>query len=218
MSTMSTVTSWSGGKDSAYAYGETDLDVRELLVTYSMEDLRTGMHGLRVDAVEAQAEAMGLQLNAVATPSDDEGYADVMEAVMEEYVSRGFSRVLYGDINLEDVRGYREANLAEVEGLEGVWPIWGRDTREVALAVAEGYDVRVVSAHDDLEWMVGRRYTRGLLDELPEDVDPCGENGEFHTYVYDAPYFDEAVSHGVGKTVERELSNGDTYHYVDIEV
>lgn len=215
---MAVVASWSGGKDSAYALMETDLDVEELLVTYSEDDGRTGMHGLQVEAIEAQADAMHLPINAVATPADDQGYSTVMGTVMEEYVDRGFARVLYGDVYLEDVREYREGNLADVDGVEGVWPNWGSDTHEIAEAVAEGYGARVVSARDDLEWMVGRRYTRGLLDELPEDVDPCGENGEFHTYVYDASYFDEAVSHGVGETVERELSNGDTYHYVDIEV
>lgn len=173
------------------------------------------MHGLRVEAVEAQAEAMDVPLKVVEVPDDDVSYRERMEEAMSNLRARGFTDVVFGDVHLEDVRCYREEHLGEVEGR---WPIWGRDTGELAMRAAEELSAVVVCAPERLNHLVGEEYDVGFVESLPEDVDPLGENGEFHTYVHDAPFFAEPVAHELGERVEKTLADDSTYHYVDVRV
>lgn len=242
---MNTLLSWSGGKDAAFAHhclatGKTappsgptdadtidpadttdpaDCDVVELLTTTSAETGRTGMHGVRPELVEAQADALGLPLNLVelpADPSNDE-YEAVMAETMQNAADRGIDCVAFADLFLEDVRAYREARLAEGP-IPGVWPIWGMDTRDVAdRFIDAGFEAYLVAVDDRVldASFAGRRFNRELLTDLPASVDPCGENGEFHTFVTDGPQFAHPVEVELGETVTRE-SGGIDFHYRDL--
>jgi len=219
------VLSWSGGKDAALALGairdsdDPEVEVERLLTTVSAETDRVTMHGVRPDLVRRQASAAGLPLDLVelpADPSNDE-YERVMAATMRGYADRGIDRVVFADLFLEDVREYRESNLAD-SPLRGHWPLWGRDTADLAATfLSRGFSATVVcvdgSALD--RSFVGRPFDRSFLADLPEAVDPCGENGEFHTFVHDGPTFDRPVRVETGRRVTREVQ-GVEFHYCDL--
>lgn len=233
---MNTLLSWSGGKDAAFAHhclatgqavdaesaGGTDpadCDVVELLTTTSAGTGRTGMHGVRPELVEAQADALGLPLTFVELPAEstNEQYEATMAEAMRAAADRGIDRVAFADLFLEDVRAYREERLAQGP-VPGVWPIWGLDTRDVAERfIAAGFEAVVVAVDGRVldASFAGRRFDRELLADLPDGVDPCGENGEFHTFVTDGPQFASAVGVELGETVTRE-SGGAEFHYRDL--
>jgi uncharacterized protein (TIGR00290 family) len=216
--------SWSGGKDAAYAldvYGPENVDA--LLTTVNGESERISIHGVRRQLLEKQAEAMGLPLETFDT-SDVETMADYDRLVSEFYRRETYGKVVFGDIFLEENRERREER-ASGEGLEAKFPVWGEDTTEMAQDILDsGFKavvVRVNAEHfDSPSDFVGRRYDEEFLEDLPPTVDPCGENGEFHTFVYDGPVFDWPVLQGpleshVGKEEVREI-DGSSAHYVDI--
>lgn len=218
-----TVVSWSGGKDSALMLaellGDPDVEVVELLTTVGAETDRSSMHGVRRELYDRQAEALGLPIRYVPIPEEGSNatYEERMAAVTEEYADRGVEAMAFADLYLEDVRAYREDRL-EGTGIAGAWPLWGRETGEVAEAfVAAGFRATVVCVEDGRlgPRFLGRVYDRALLDDLPDDVDPCGENGEFHTFVHGGPTFEVPVPVETGETVTRELGDG-VYHYVDL--
>lgn len=213
------VYSWSGGKDSALAYqvlGD-EVDVVELLTTVG-ENGRTSMHGVRSELIRRQAAEMDVPVRFVEVPREagNEEYEAVMRDVMGGYVEDGVREVVFADIYLEDVRRYREDNL-EAVGLEGRWPLWGRDTMELVERFFElGFRATTVCVNSRLgAERVGREFSREFLDDLPVDVDPCGENGEFHTFVRDAPYYTSSVGIEVGEVVER-VPGDETYFYCDL--
>ncbi|WP_248516541.1 adenine nucleotide alpha hydrolase [Salinarchaeum laminariae] len=214
-----TVLSWSGGKDAAYALSELragDDEVVELLTTVAGDTGRSSMHGVRRSLYERQAAALGADLRIVTLPPEpkDDTYESVMGEVVAEYANRGIDRLAFADLFLEDVRQYREDRLAE-SPVDPTFPIWGQSTDEQATAFLEaGFRAVVVAVDGDRldPSFAGRPFDREFLDSLPETVDPCGERGAFHTFVWDGPIFHEPVPIDVGETVAKPVGDG-TYHY-----
>jgi uncharacterized protein (TIGR00290 family) len=194
------VVSWSGGKDAALALAEArrTAEVVGLFTTVTAEDGRVGMHGVPGDLVRRQAEALGLPWTPVAVPAacPNAVYEAAVRAALSRFREAGVTGVVCGDLFLEDVRRYREERLFG-DGLRGVFPLWGVGTGELARRfLASGFravlccvDTRVLD-----ESFAGRWYDGRLLEDLPEGVDPCGENGEFHTFVCDGPGFARPVA------------------------
>jgi len=203
---------WSGGKDSAMALSavlrDPALHVEALVTTVTEGYERISMHGVRCALLEAQAQAIGLPLEQVRIPqqASNESYETQMRALLERYLARGVRRVVFGDLFLEDIRAYREQQLAKL-GMAGIFPLWRKDTRKLAQAcIDEGWKVILVCVDPrQLDPMFcGREFDWRFLADLPVQVDPCGENGEFHTFVYDGPIFQRPVEFAKGAVVERD--------------
>jgi uncharacterized protein (TIGR00290 family) len=217
------VVAWSGGKDCALALHElreAGREVVELLTTINREYDRSSMHGVRRALYERQASALGLPINLVPLrpePSNDE-YERLMARELERYRNRDVRQVVFADLFLEDVREYRERQLAELD-VEGVWPLWGRDTGDLVERFLDlGFEAIVVTADAELfdASMVGCPFDGDFLSALPADVDPCGEHGEFHTFVWNGPVFDRPVPVAVDETVTRPVGDG-AFHFADLE-
>jgi uncharacterized protein (TIGR00290 family) len=204
------IVSWSGGKDGMLALHEarSDYDIVGLLTTVTEEYDRVSMHGVRTRLLEQQTEALGLPLEKVLIPPTcvNAEYEARMGAALARYRAAGVSAVLCGDLFLEDIRRYREEKLF-AGGLTGVFPLWGRDTGELARRLlALGFravlccvDTRALAAE-----FAGRLFDEALLADLPPGVDPCGENGEFHTFVFDGPGFRRPVPFMLGERTLRD--------------
>ncbi len=211
---------WSGGKDSALALHELrragEYAVAALLTTVTEGYDRVSMHGVRRSLLERQAASVGLPLTQVSIPRNcsNEEYAARMARACEGLKGRGIHAAASGDIFLADVRAYREGQLAEV-GMRGVFPLWGRDSAQLARAfVAEGFAAVTVCVDAQAlgaEW-AGRTYDAAFLADLPPGVDPCGENGEFHTFVHDGPLFTERIAWVRGEVELRD----DRFYYCDL--
>lgn len=203
---------WSGGKDSAMALyvllQQKDICVSGLLTTVTEGYERVSMHGVRLELLRRQAESIGLPLEEVRIPPQcvNPIYEARMEMAMRSAYEEGIRRIAFGDIFLEDLRAYREKNLAKVR-MEAIFPIWKRNTIELARSfVSNGFRARTVSIDPrKLEGsFAGRELTADFFRDLPPNVDPCGENGEFHTFVFDGPIFREPVKCKTGEVVERD--------------
>jgi uncharacterized protein (TIGR00290 family) len=213
---------WSGGKDAALALqrlrDRADVRVVELLTT--REGDRTKAHRLRPGVVERQADAAGLPLAFVDLPAgaDNDAYEAGLQRAFAAAAERGVDAVAYADLHLADVRSYREGLLADAP-VEGCWPVWGEDTAALADAFVEaGFAATLVAVEDDAlgPGYAGMDYADALA-QLPEGVDPCGENGEFHTVVTDGPVFDRGVQVELGDlTTEAGEHAGRTVHYRDV--
>jgi len=203
---------WSAGKDSALALYELLKDpayrVQALLTTVTREYDRVSMHGIRRALLEEQARALGLPLEEVfiAAHGSNEDYEAAMAAALARYKEAGVTLVAFGDIFLEDVRAYRERNLARA-GLGALFPLWKRDTRQLAHSLTH-LGFRAVTTCVDTHALdarfAGRTIDEQFLAELPDSVDPCGENGEYHSFVSAGPIFRHPVAYTVGETVLRE--------------
>ncbi len=198
---------WSTGKDSAWALHESD-DITALVTTVTPTFGRVAVHGTRIEILEAQAEAAGLPLHTVELPypcSNDE-YVAAVHPLIERARGAGVREMAFGDLFLEDVRAYRES-LLDGTGITPAFPLWGRDTGELMEEMLEaGLEAYVVSLDPRKvpRGMAGRPLDRTALEVLPDDVDPCGENGEFHTCVVAGPVFDARIDVEPGEVVERE--------------
>jgi uncharacterized protein (TIGR00290 family) len=202
---------WSGGKDSALALlalRRDDVEVAALVTTVTEGYDRISMHGVRRELLHRHADATGYPLVEVAIPPD------CVNADYEERMARAFAAppldgvdcVAFGDLFLEDVRAYREERLAQA-GRRALFPLWGRDTRELAREFVQGGFEAFVCCLDPRRLdpaFAGRAYDERLLAELPDDVDPCGEHGEFHTFVHAGPVLDEPVQCRTSEVVERD--------------
>lgn len=207
--------SWSGGKDSALALhalqSEGRYEVVGLLCTVSQEYGRVSHHGVREELVEMQAEALGLPLHKLLVPPQRDvpcmhgRYQEMLREVLEEFRSRGIRHVAHGDIHLADLRAYRERNLRQVD-MQGVFPLWGRQPRDlVRELVALGFRATVCCVEPVLgRSFVGQELGESFFGRLPPGVDPCGEHGEYHSFVWDGPVFREPVGVRVGEIVERD--------------
>jgi uncharacterized protein (TIGR00290 family) len=203
---------WSGGKDSAMALFELQNSRRyriaALLTTVTEQYDRISMHGVRRALLEQQAESIGLPLRKVLiSPAcvNDE-YETKMRAALADFQKCGVATVAFGDIFLEDLRAYRESNLAKA-GMKGLFPIWKQDTRELVLRFLRlGFRAVVVCVDGKAldKSFAGRAIDEQFLRELPGGVDPCGENGEFHSFVFDGPLFRRPVRFSTGEVVLRE--------------
>ena len=201
--------SWSGGKDSVLALYElgkgADYQPEGLLTTISSPSDRVNMHGVRRALIEQQARSLGLPVELVSIPAGatDEQYQSVMLQVLLKYREIGIWSVVFGDVFLEDVREYRQSRLSKLE-MKGVFPLWQKNTLQMAQefidtgfrAVITCVDMNVLDGS-----FVGRSFDHGFLSELPANTDPCGENGEFHSFVYDGPLFQHEVLHEKGEVV-----------------
>lgn len=203
------ILAWSGGKDSALTLCKLQrayrTEVIHLLTNIDAESGRALAHHIPLALLQAQAESVGLPLSVVDLPPNPPN--DVYEERIEEALAalRGpkIDQVAFGDIYLEDVRDYREAHLARI-GMKGVYPLWGRESPGLAQEMLD-LGVRAIVCCVDTTLLdasfVGRTYDADFLKDLPRYVDPCGENGEFHTFVYDGPEFQRPVSFDVGLTM-----------------
>ncbi len=202
---------WSGGKDSALALRalrRASVDVHALLTTVTEQYERVSMHGVRRELLRRQAEAVGLPLVEVPIPPEcpNEVYEERMAHALASPPLDVLDAVAFGDLFLEDVRAYREERLAAA-GKRAVFPLWGADTTALAHAfVSDGFRARVVCLDPKRldRTCAGRAYDSAFLADLPAGVDPCGENGEFHTFVHSGPLFDRPVACTAGEVVERD--------------
>jgi uncharacterized protein (TIGR00290 family) len=202
--------SWSGGKDSCLALYEMQKTraVEALLTTITREFERISMHGVRRVLLERQAESLGLPLReiGISKGADNEEYEANMGAAFADYRNRGIDEVVFGDLYLADIRAYRDRLLAR-HRMTGLYPLWGRDTaRLIRDFLALGFQCAVVCvdpAKLDRRF-AGRIIDAQFLSELPRDVDPCGENGEFHTFVFDGPNFRRRIEFRFGEIVLRD--------------
>ena len=206
------IVSWSGGKDSALSLHEIqknkDCEILALLTTVTEDYDRISMHGVRRVLLERQADLLGLNLEKMLISKDttNEECESKMEEILTKYLELGISAVVFGDIFLESLREYREDNLSKI-GMEGIFPLWKRDTTELAHTFID-MGFKAITTCVDSEFLgkefVGRTFDEQFLSELPAGIDPCGENGEFHSFVYDGPIFREQVSCTKGEIVLRD--------------
>jgi uncharacterized protein (TIGR00290 family) len=200
---------WSGGKDSALAVWSLrrqGVEVIALITTVTEQFDRVSMHGVRRELLTRQAAALGIPVVTVPIPPDcsNDLYDARMATTLASMPLRGVEEVAFGDLFLQDIRAYREERL-ERAGKRGVFPLWGRDTAELAREfIAAGFEATVVCVDPrrlDASF-AGRAYDDTLLADLPDDVDPCGEHGEFHTFVHAGPIFAAPIGCRVGDVLE----------------
>jgi len=209
---MRTLLSWSSGKDSAWALcrlrQNPEIEVVGLLTTVNSEFHRVAMHGVRREVLRAQAQAAGLPLWEVPLPwpCSNDVYESRMKTVCERALAEGVKAIAFGDLFLRDIREYRERQLAST-GLRPVFPLWEMPTHELAREmIAAGLRAKIscVDTRVLAREFAGRDFDEELLRALPAGVDPCAENGEFHTCVYAGPMFEKPLRLTAGETVERD--------------
>lgn len=200
---------WSGGKDSALCLHKIlinkNFDIQFLFTTLNGKNKRISMHGVSEHLLDMQAESINLPLKKLYLPefTSMEEYNAKMTEILQKLKYEGISHSVFGDIFLEDLRKYRENQLSKL-GIKAEFPLWGQKTHEVANAfIDKGFKAIIVSV--DIRYLdqsfAGRIYDQSFLDDLPDGVDPCGENGEFHTFVFDGPIFKNSVMFEKGSIV-----------------
>ena len=211
---------WSGGKDSAMSLYELQstqsYKVLALLTTVTEDYDRISMHGVRSVLLERQAGSLGLPVEKIyiTKNASNEEFESKMKDKLLYYQSQGVLSVVFGDIFLEDLRKYREENLLRI-GMRGIFPIWKKNTTELAHKFIDlGFKAVITCVDSNVldKSFVGREFDRQFLSKLPHTVDPCGENGEFHSFVYDGPIFREEISHQKGEVVLRD----NRFYYCDL--
>lgn len=210
---------WSGGKDCALALHEIQIngkyEILSLLTTVTEDYDRVSMHGVRRVLLEQQAESIGLPLEIVfiSKETSNEEYELKMRDALTRFQKAGVSSVVFGDIHLEDLRKYREENLAKI-GMKGIFQLWKKDTA-VLPSTFINLDFKAIVTCVDAKVLdqkfVGRIIDDRFLTELPPDVDPCGENGEFHSFAFDGPVFKKRIRFTIGEVVLR-----DSFYFCDL--
>lgn len=209
---------WSSGKDSALALykilQEEQYDIIGLLTSINTQYQRISMHGVRVALLEAQAKSIGLPLHKLEIPEMPtmEIYDEVMKNKMLELQSAGVTHSVFGDIFLEDLRKYREEKLA-VAGIEGIFPLWKKDTSALIQEfLSLGFKTIVTCVNERYldQSFVGRIIDEQFIKDLPDNVDVCGENGEFHTFTFDGPIFSQPIAFEIGEIVHRKYERPKT--------
>jgi uncharacterized protein (TIGR00290 family) len=211
--------SWSGGKDSAMALNELAKNgqpVAYLLSTVTKDYDRVSMHGVRRSLLERQSESIGIPLEEVflSKKSSNAEYEERMSEKLSYLKANGVTTIGFGDIFLADLRKWREERTKSI-GMDCVFPIWKRDTRELASTFIRLGFKAVIACVDSKalgKEFAGREFDGALLSDLPKGVDPCGENGEFHTFVYDGPIFKDGIEFNRGEVVLRESR----FYYCDL--
>ncbi len=220
------ICSWSGGKDSTLALykalKEDKYDVLCLLTTINKDLKRIAMHGIRETLLDQQADSLGIPLEKVrvSDKSPNNEYESKMEEIYLKYKAQGVHKVIYGDIFLEDLRTYRQSHLKRI-GMTGKYPLWKRDTKELIHEfLSLGF--KTMTCCVETRWLdqdkVGQLIDQSFIDQLPSDVDPCGENGEFHSFCYDGPLFKKKISFTIGEKTYKEVTHGLTkgFWYCDL--
>lgn len=187
---------------------QSDVRITALVTTFNQEANRVAMHAVRRSLVEAQAQRIGVPLWAVELPwpCSNAEYEEITSGVWRRALAEGIAAVAFGDLFLEDIRAYRERQL-EGTGLEPLFPVWKIPTRQLARdMISAGVKAKVTCVDPSKldRSHAGRDYNLAFIESLPEEVDPCGENGEFHTFVYDAPFFTRPIKVQLGEIVERD--------------
>ncbi|MGM9475832.1 diphthine--ammonia ligase [Pedobacter sp. GSP4] len=205
----SCIFNWSGGKDSTlalhYALQDPTIEIRYLVTTLTDKYNRVSMHGVREALLIKQAESIGIPLYQIRLGEmpDMETYDEAMKMHLSKFKAEGITHSIFGDIFLEDLRAYRENKLAEI-GMEAIFPLWKKDTK---LLIDEflnlNYKTIIVCTQQNLESICGELITRSLIDKLPVEIDPCGENGEFHTFAFEGPVFKQNIDFTPGEKVFR---------------
>jgi uncharacterized protein (TIGR00290 family) len=214
------IVAWSGGKDSALALYEIlnakSYEVLELLTTVTEDYDRISIHGVRRVLLEQQARSLGFALEKmlISKGASDEEYEREMVRILARHSSSGVFSVVFGDIFLENVRKYREVIISKV-GMKGIFPLWKRNTRQLARTFIDlGFKAVITCVDSNFlgKDYAGRMFDEQFLSDLPPNVDPCGENGEFHSFVYDGPIFSKRVPFIKGEIVLRE----NRFYYYDL--
>ena len=205
---------WSSAKDSALALYKIlqnpDYNLDLLVTTINKDFDRVSMHGLRKELLFKQVESIGINLKTIAFPADVTMslYAEIMKQAMDSLLEKGYTHSVFGDIFLEDLKAYRDAKLAEVN-ISGVYPLWKKDTKKILQEFLDlGFKAITVCVNAKLlgEEFVGRVIDKQFIEDLPKNVDVCGENGEFHTFVFDGPIFKFPIDFSVGEKVLRSYT------------
>lgn len=206
------ILAWSGGKDSSFALyqllQDPTIEVKYLLTTLNSEVKRISMHGVREELLDAQSKSLGIPLLKVwIHDASYETYETQMEKTLLKAKAEGIETVAFGDIFLEDLRKYREENLAKV-GMKAIFPLWKKNTAELANQfIASKFRTILCCTNDAFlgERFVGEEFTESFLNALPEKCDPCGENGEFHTFCFDGPIFKFPIPFHLGEKIFKPL-------------
>jgi uncharacterized protein (TIGR00290 family) len=212
--------SWSGGKDCALALYELlragDFEIVALLTTITEDYDKVSMHGIRTALIDLQGKALGIPVEKVHLANDaaNKEYEERLTKTLTRYKEQGVKSFAFGDLYLDEVRKYREKNLARI-AMEAVFPLWGRDTNLIAQQFINSAFKAVVTCVDSRtldKTFIGRSIDKQFLSELPVSVDCCGENGEYHSFVYDGPIFNQRISHQTGQVVLRD----NRFYYLDL--
>jgi uncharacterized protein (TIGR00290 family) len=205
---------WSGGKDSSlsqyYILQSKEYDIRYLVTSVNSKFNRISMHGVRQELLRRQAESLGLPLHMIMIPEMPtmEIYDNLMEQTLKKFKEEGIEYSIFGDIFLEDLKKYREEGLSRVE-IKGVFPIWKIPSAKLVREFIDlGFKAVLVCVDEKIldRSFVGRPIDHALLKDLPANVDPCGENGEYHSFVYDGPIFHHPVAFDFGEVVHRDYA------------
>ncbi len=200
------ILAWSGGKDSALALSQLQADDRyeivSLLTTFTHDYERVSMHGVRRDLIVQQAELLGIPLaeSWINKGAGNASYEAALSTTLSKFQTQGVQTIAFGDLYLEDIRAYRD-NLTTRLGMSSLYPVWGEETLSLALRfIADGFKATTccVDTKQIPEEFCGRRLDSEFLNSLPESADPCGENGEFHTFVFDCPLMSSPIEIEVG--------------------
>jgi len=212
-----TILNWSGGKDAAltlhYLLQNDTIKVTSLLTAINKKRRRITMHGVHESLLNAQAESIGLSVEKIELPENIsmEKYSGIINSIAEKHFKNNISKYAYGDINLEDLKSFRNKELAK-SGIEGVYPLWGRNTLDLAKEfISLGFKAIIVAISSDKldDSFVGRTFDLELINDLPKTVDPCGENGEFHTFVFDGPIFKRPIGFSRGAVTSKSYTPSD---------
>jgi uncharacterized protein (TIGR00290 family) len=213
--------SWSTGKDSAWTlyklFQSKKYQVTTLFTTVNQKQDRVAMHSTRSSILSVQAKSLGLHLEIVEIPEPCSNieYESAMKNLIEKSKIFGIKKMAFGDLFLTDIRQYRESQLKQ-KNIEGLFPLWGQDTKLLANEMIDGGLKAIITCVDTSqlsENFLGREFDKSLLDDLPDSVDFCGENGEFHTCVYDLPMFSKPINFKLGK---KHVSG--QFHFIDVSL
>lgn len=207
---MKCIFNWSGGKDSAlalyYCLQDPNLEIKYLVTTINDAADRISMHGVRTELLIKQAESIGIPLYQIRLPEMPgmQEYDETMRHHLAHFKNEGITHSIFGDIFLEDLKAYRDVRLSEI-GLQGIYPLWKRDTGELINEFLHlGFGTVIACTQERLERIVGKEISPELIDALPDDVDVCGENGEFHTFTFKGPIFKGPIAYKTGVKIFKE--------------
>jgi uncharacterized protein (TIGR00290 family) len=218
---------WSSGKDSAMALYKImqwqAFDIQCLMTSINSQFDRISMHGVRTSLLEKQAESIGLPLHKLELPEmpSMEVYAEVVGNAMKEFKAQGIVYSIFGDIFLEDLRKYREEQLALV-GIKAVFPLWNLQTHQLMEEfISAGFKAIIVCVNENYldKSFVGRLLDKDFLNDIPKNVDPCGENGEYHSFVFDGPIFSKPIEFNIGEVVYKTYDQSEKkfgFYYCDL--